>query len=883
MQENQEIAADESNRNDNNNDNDSTHEDDVDSIASDETPLHPVPAMQEAFEESIREATDTGDSNFKSSPDISPEARRRELLDRPEYDASWITRWKQKPGARCHPIVKLMSQIIFGLHLLHQQQARSESEVVKILQVHVDDIDGFLAKTTEDFDLAIKDIEERISFLKLPMSHMEVFETMLDDRKFRCQLVEGNEKIEQIIDRTAKAMNAVMLDIQKALNTTQQLAEYLQKVDQDWPHECPDSSAVFMAMKGNELGWKRCLRDLQEKGNQLGVALVRLGTVVGEMNKLAASASRRAPARSPPSPEALYPSNDRKPRPSADSGRDKPLPKEPDAAGAAVKATIGPASSSSSAADKRPKPEPIKTLAAKTSTPLMNRGRSNEPKRPRPLSVQLSAPTSPLLPQTSMPSIIAKTSKSSLRIPSNTVQPINTAVQTPLTSLRETSEPERKASNITPTSARGSPASLGVPVMLPIASAPGISGTGLSQSLPSEATNVPMPGPLQVSSKRSHSRSRSGSRSTSNTIYDTQKTRHARQSSNQTSISQSTVPSISTANSSRAPSHYSRPSVSSSIGDTDFSFNAAIDPGSKTRSASQSRNPSRSRNPSHSRNPSNSMNSSHSRNTSQPTSLSGFGGNPQVLSNTATSPQATQQPPIITIQRDTTPSAAMEEAVPESSQELTYEEIIIQPPSMFLPPITPIASFSQTLPPTQNLPAVPSTTQTTKSLQTEAPKLAPRPPPLATAFDPRAVQQQMQDSTSVLPLLQKAEEDDPDLTLMGNSPSRQRQELIRSKTDSAYVLDSDEKIKAFEDSPPLTATRIPSKLGLFPVTSTPSLPPVPPPAAPRPKPSVTFEKNVVTLPPINTIQNTQQKSGRLGKLFKRKAKEDSSFIRVSPN
>lgn len=268
--------------------------DDAASVVSDGPPVHPVPAMQEAFEESIMEATEAGDSENKSTVDTSSELMRKELLDRPTYEPIWATRWIARPGAKCHPIVKLMSQIIFGLHLLHQQQARSDTEVVKILQGHVDDIDNFLARTTEDFELAIGDIEERIGFLQLPMSHMDVFNKMLDDRTFRRQLLEGNVKIEQITDRTTRGMNVVMLDIQKSVNTVQQLADYLKKVEGGWPHDSPDSSAVFTAMQGNEEGWMRCLRDLQVKGNKLGVALVRLGSVATEMNRLAGNASRRS-------------------------------------------------------------------------------------------------------------------------------------------------------------------------------------------------------------------------------------------------------------------------------------------------------------------------------------------------------------------------------------------------------------------------------------------------------------------------------------------------------------------------------------------------------------------------------------------------------------
>jgi len=276
----------------------SYNEDDGDdeSLRGLETPTHPVSAMQEAFEESIREAIDE-DAEPPSLDGLDAEARRRALLDRDEFDDSWTTRWRQKPTARCHPIVKLMAQIIFGLHLLHHQQAKSDAEVVKILQSHVDEIDGFLEKTTEDFELAIRDIEERIQFLQLPMKHVEVFDVMLQDRKFRNQLVSGNVKIEKIIERTAKAMNASLLDVQKGVNTVHQLSQYLDRVGTDWPQTTVEEAAILVAMRGNEEGWRACFGDLQSKGNKLGVSLVKLGTIVGEMNKLAAAASKRKMVR----------------------------------------------------------------------------------------------------------------------------------------------------------------------------------------------------------------------------------------------------------------------------------------------------------------------------------------------------------------------------------------------------------------------------------------------------------------------------------------------------------------------------------------------------------------------------------------------------------
>ena len=315
-----------------------------------EPPVHPMSSMQGAFEESILESTED-DERPKSSSNADAEARRQKVLEANHYDDSWTTRWKQKAGAQYHPLLKLMAQIVFGMHLLQQQQAKSDMEVVKILQTHVDEVDNFLEKSSEDFDLAIKDIEERIRFLKLPMTHLDVFDVMLDDKKFRTQLLDGNEKIEKIIDRTAKAMNAAMLDVQKGSQATKELGSYLDIAKDTWPNEKQDLAAIFGAMRGNEQGWKKCLKDLQNKGNNLGNNLIQLGTVIGEMSKLAAAASRRnisksrassLAALSAPNSPGLRSRYNKDPLPprKLSVSVNKPLPREPDAAGSAAQAAI---------------------------------------------------------------------------------------------------------------------------------------------------------------------------------------------------------------------------------------------------------------------------------------------------------------------------------------------------------------------------------------------------------------------------------------------------------------------------------------------------------------------------------------------------------------
>jgi len=300
-------------------------------------PRHPVPSMQGAFEESIYESSESNPQ--PKSTDSTAESRRQRVLEVDHYDDAWTARWKQKPSARHHPLVKLMAQIVFGMHLLHQQAAKSDEEVVKILQTHVDEVDNFLEKTTDDFDLAIKDIAERIRFLKLPMSHSDVFGKMLEDKQFRTQLMEGNDKIENIIERTSRAMNAAVLDMQKGKAATKELGYYLNSVSDDWPGEKQDLEAVLTAMRGNEQGWKHCYKDLQAKSLELRDDLDELSTVIREMARMASAASRRARAHGRATSAAQSPmstaiprskfNNDNRTSRSRPLSVDKPLPVAP--------------------------------------------------------------------------------------------------------------------------------------------------------------------------------------------------------------------------------------------------------------------------------------------------------------------------------------------------------------------------------------------------------------------------------------------------------------------------------------------------------------------------------------------------------------------------
>ncbi|KAI6894260.1 hypothetical protein KC334_g12277 [Hortaea werneckii] len=116
---------------------------------------------------------------------------------------------------------------------------------------------------------------------------------MLDDRNFRMQLLDGNEKIEKIIERTTRAMRAALTDVGHGVSATQELSKYLSGIKDLWPRGQGDLVNIFSAMRGNEQGWTKYLKDLKLKGSTLNRHLQKLGTVIGEMSRLAAAASRR--------------------------------------------------------------------------------------------------------------------------------------------------------------------------------------------------------------------------------------------------------------------------------------------------------------------------------------------------------------------------------------------------------------------------------------------------------------------------------------------------------------------------------------------------------------------------------------------------------------
>ncbi|KAI0440113.1 hypothetical protein F4803DRAFT_564041 [Xylaria telfairii] len=257
-------------------------------------PVHPIPAMQPAFAESLLEATNHGGNTKPKLRFGDIKQRRARLLDSPKGAGLHADLWRYRPGQKHHELWKLLAQVSFGVYLLLNGIANSNEQVVDILQQHIDEVDEFLETTLEDINLAVEDVKERIEFLKLPMENVNTFEEMLEDRDFRLQIVTGNEKIEHIIDRTTLALNATFQDVDEGLKSVKEFAVYLggQK-DKPWRQQRPEFGDIYDAMKGNAQGWYQALIDIQDNASTLENVLETLGDIVTDMDRKAGEVSRR--------------------------------------------------------------------------------------------------------------------------------------------------------------------------------------------------------------------------------------------------------------------------------------------------------------------------------------------------------------------------------------------------------------------------------------------------------------------------------------------------------------------------------------------------------------------------------------------------------------
>ncbi|KAI3392133.1 hypothetical protein diail_6145 [Diaporthe ilicicola] len=257
-------------------------------------PLHPIPSMQNAFAESLDEATRGGLEQKPKLKELDAKGRREKLLGEDKSEGPPNRIWRFRPGQKCHELRKLMAQISFGVYLLINGMANSNAQVLSILQGHIDEVDEFLEAAMDDVRLATQDLNERLDFLKLPMENMEVFEQMLENRKFRLQIVEGNVKIEHILSRTSTAHTQTIRDISEGLRAAKQFSQYLADNEKgQWRQDRSDVVDVFDAMRGNTEGWYNAFTALETQSTLLSGLCVRLSTMIVEIDKRAGEVSRR--------------------------------------------------------------------------------------------------------------------------------------------------------------------------------------------------------------------------------------------------------------------------------------------------------------------------------------------------------------------------------------------------------------------------------------------------------------------------------------------------------------------------------------------------------------------------------------------------------------
>ncbi|KAK8074773.1 hypothetical protein PG997_009436 [Apiospora hydei] len=257
-------------------------------------PAHPIPAMQAPFAESLVEATTNSAEQKPRLKFGDADERRACLLDAAADAGLPADLWRHRPGHVHHELWKLMAQISFGVYLLLGGMANSNIQVVNILQGHIDEVDEFLETAMDDVNAAIADVQDRIKHLQLPMENRDTFETMLEDRDFRLQIVTGNEKIEHICLRSSLALEAYLDDVEEGLKATKEFAMYLNdQQSRPWREQRPSVVEIFDAMKGNAEGWYKAFVDLQDLSTNLESMLAKLSHMVAEMDQLAGEVSRR--------------------------------------------------------------------------------------------------------------------------------------------------------------------------------------------------------------------------------------------------------------------------------------------------------------------------------------------------------------------------------------------------------------------------------------------------------------------------------------------------------------------------------------------------------------------------------------------------------------
>jgi len=179
--------------------------------------------------------------------------------------------------------------------------ANDHVQVVGILQGHIDEVDEFLEVTLEDLAEALADLEDRILDLRETISTGKDFEERLEDRNYRAEILEGNEKIDHILARMNVVMRQWDDDVEAGLHGVSAFREWLQELrDGAWRNGRPDLVEIHDAMKGNADAWLNAFDETNSRAQDLNSLIIKLMTITAEMAQKAGEVSRKTWSTIPP-------------------------------------------------------------------------------------------------------------------------------------------------------------------------------------------------------------------------------------------------------------------------------------------------------------------------------------------------------------------------------------------------------------------------------------------------------------------------------------------------------------------------------------------------------------------------------------------------------
>lgn len=256
-------------------------------------PNHPIPSMQAAFIESLAEVTNGG-SNKPKLREHDIKARRKRLIEQGADEEPFDALWRYRPGQRQHEVAKLVSQISFGVYLLLNGMANDTTQVINILQGHIDEVDEFLEVALEDLAEAIAELRGWMEQLQLPMANMRMFEERLEDRSYRTEIIERNQQVDHVLTRTNVIMRQWDDDVDAGLVCTTSFNEWLNTIKKGpWREDRADMAEIYNAMKGNGAGWLSAFDEMNSRAQDMNGLIIKLMTTVAELEKKAGEISRK--------------------------------------------------------------------------------------------------------------------------------------------------------------------------------------------------------------------------------------------------------------------------------------------------------------------------------------------------------------------------------------------------------------------------------------------------------------------------------------------------------------------------------------------------------------------------------------------------------------